>query len=1381
MQKLYTILIALISSLSSQAQIVWDFTTASPTSGIPANSTVSAVSQGNNNGTTALITSVSVSSGYTGASGGNNAGAAARIGALDQTAGTGSAYFEFTLTPAAGAAITISQINFGSRATGTGPKNYDIRTSLDGYATAPASAALAASSVWALFSNTLSLTGATDQAITLRIYGYNGSGSPAAGTANWRIDDLSVTATVSGGTGTPTPSITATPAALTGFATNAGTASYSKSTVVNGSNLTTDITISASNGYEVATDTNVYASSIVLPRSGGAVSNIPVYARISASAPTGPVTGNLTLSAAGATNQLVSLAGTVNTIVPPVTAHIVLNQIYGGGGNSGSFYTNDFIELYNNDSTAVNLSGWSVQYSSATGSGWASNLTALSGIIPAHGFFLIQESTTAGATSNLPVADLTGTIALGATAGKVILCNTTTAQTGTDPSGVGVIDKVGYGTTANGFEGSPTPAPSNTTSVRRVTDGVDNNNNSTDFVVGSPLPRNSTYTTSSPAIASLSPLNGAQNIPYNYTLVVGFNKPVSKGSGNITIIENGVSRLIDVNSSAVVIGSNAQVTINTLLSGGKTYSIEIDAGAFKDVYGNAFAGLLTTTGWTFTTYDNSSITPLPAHFDFETCSGSGLLPNGFTEYNVTGAEVWDCTAFGRDSSAPAGTAAFGHAVQINGFSNGANNLDSDWLISPRFDLTGTTFPLLSFWSRNAFAGDPLQLKISTNYSGTGDPRLATWTDLNGKLPSQGSDVWTLSSNINLSGFKQGSVYFAFVYSSSTDDGSRWTVDDISVVNSLTAPPPSLTLSTNNLEFGYTAGGNDTTRKLTVTGNDLTGNITFVTEGGFLVSTDSIHFDTTAVLGKDSSNNVAKTVFVRFAPLVNNSQFIDSLLVGISDSVGKVNLKGNTIDPASTLNVVDWNLNWFGTPEAGFGPADKTLQEQNVGKILPTLHADIYALQEVVNEPALANIVASMPGYAYVINNYGSYSNTTGSLQYPLNTIQKLAFVYNTAKIKNIHTDSLLTLGVNTAADTATTYYNDFASGRFPYMLTADVSLSDNNGGTITKQVRFINIHAKANTAPVLTAYARRKDGAHALDSLVKTTYPLDNVIMLGDFNDDLNETITAGVTPPVTSYSSFTIDDSALYSFPTMPLSPAGQHSDVNYTSVIDNVIITKPQAAYYLPGSATVLSDVSGLVSKYGTTTTDHYPVFTQYSFAPLTPVPVKLLDFTATAQGLIAKLSWTTTAANDSKQFWIERSGDGINFSTIGFLPAKANGTVAATYTFYDLVPLPVNYYRLREVGSAKQSDYSKTIRLDFVKPVIVSVAPNPAFSFVNVSIQPSAETVRIQLIDLTGRIVTENVLAPGVSTVRIDVSKLPKGIYVVKAISPSGAAAVRLLVVL
>src|SRR5690349_17875690 len=62
-----------------------------------------------------------------------------------------------------------------------------------------------------------------------------------------------------------------------------------------------------------------------------------------------------------------------------VSDTIVISQVYGGGGNSGATYTNDFIELFNPGTTAVDVSGWSVQYASATGSMWQK--TALSGTL----------------------------------------------------------------------------------------------------------------------------------------------------------------------------------------------------------------------------------------------------------------------------------------------------------------------------------------------------------------------------------------------------------------------------------------------------------------------------------------------------------------------------------------------------------------------------------------------------------------------------------------------------------------------------------------------------------------------------------------------------------------------------------------------------------------------------------------------------------------------------------------------------------------------------------------------------------------------------------------------------------------------------------------
>ena len=161
--------------------VYWNFQTDAPTSGVPSGLTVSAVSQGNNNGTTTLLTASSVSSTYTGFSAANNAGAAARTGVLS-TALSGSAYFEFTITPNSGFSFSITSISFGSRETSTGPKAYSLRSSADSYASDLATGTLSATSAWALKSNAgLSISRAV--ATTYRIYGYNGAGGASAKTA----------------------------------------------------------------------------------------------------------------------------------------------------------------------------------------------------------------------------------------------------------------------------------------------------------------------------------------------------------------------------------------------------------------------------------------------------------------------------------------------------------------------------------------------------------------------------------------------------------------------------------------------------------------------------------------------------------------------------------------------------------------------------------------------------------------------------------------------------------------------------------------------------------------------------------------------------------------------------------------------------------------------------------------------------------------------------------------------------------------------------------------------------------------------------------------------------------------------------------------------
>ncbi|MCW2793196.1 MAG: Endonuclease/exonuclease/phosphatase [Nocardioides sp.] len=204
------------------------------------------------------------------------------------------------------------------------------------------------------------------------------------------------------------------------------------------------------------------------------------------------------LIAAAAGLALVS-SGVALATVAPAQANIagtslVISEAYGGGGNGGSTYKNDFIEIYNPTGADISVAGWSVQYRSVASTGVGA-VTNLSGSVPAGGYYLVQEAQGAGGTTDLPAPNATGTIAMAGTGFQVWLASTTTAltpPTGNVPAGTtNIVDFVGAAPTAASYETSRAPAPSNTTSVSRNGAGADTDVNSADFTAGAPGPQNS--------------------------------------------------------------------------------------------------------------------------------------------------------------------------------------------------------------------------------------------------------------------------------------------------------------------------------------------------------------------------------------------------------------------------------------------------------------------------------------------------------------------------------------------------------------------------------------------------------------------------------------------------------------------------------------------------------------------------------------------------------------------------------------------------------------------------------------------------------------------------------------------------------------------------
>ena len=248
-----------------------------------------------------------------------------------------------------------------------------------------------------------------------------------------------------------------------------------------------------------------------------------------------------------------TLTGGVHQAGALPSANLVISQIYGGGGNSGAPYTNDYIEIFNRGNSPVDLSsGYSLQYASALGTGnFGANSAQISeltsGLLLPGQRWLVQEAggaSCAPTCAPLPAPDAVDATAINmsATGGKVAIV------TGTDPLGCNgnptpcspaqlarIVDLIGYDG-ALYYEGAPAPTLSNTTAAFRAADGcTDTDNNGADFGVASPAPRNSMTPKQpcdveyAPSVSSTNPSTGTSGVARDATITINFSEPVNVG------------------------------------------------------------------------------------------------------------------------------------------------------------------------------------------------------------------------------------------------------------------------------------------------------------------------------------------------------------------------------------------------------------------------------------------------------------------------------------------------------------------------------------------------------------------------------------------------------------------------------------------------------------------------------------------------------------------------------------------------------------------------------------------------------------------------------------------------------------------------------------
>ena len=254
-------------------------------------------------------------------------------------------------------------------------------------------------------------------------------------------------------------------------------------------------------------------------------------------------------------------------------------------------------------------------------------------------------------------------------------------------------------------------------------------------------------------------------------------------------------------------------------------------------------------------------------------------------------------------------------------------------------------------------------------------------------------------------------------------------------------------------------------------------------------------------------------------------------------------------PRAQLTVLTWNLDWFQDPSEG--PSDDDAQYAAVRDVLRQHAATLMALQEVASEAAFERLLQDLPSYAGALSGY--------------EWKQRTALLWDRARFE-------------LACAHAVSGFSD--AGRPPLELL----LHDKHDDT---QLLVVVIHAKAQSDA--RSYQERQQLASALADYLAAEHPALPTIVLGDFNDELKGSITAGQDTP---YLPFTEDPR--YATPTLLLNH-GVAGEASYAtgSTLDHIVLSRELGARVQAGSVNVLRDeLLADEPSFTTRVSDHFPV---------------------------------------------------------------------------------------------------------------------------------------------------------------------------------------------
>jgi DNA/RNA endonuclease G (NUC1) len=397
------------------------------------------------------------------------------------------------------------------------------------------------------------------------------------------------------------------------------------------------------------------------------------------------------------------------SVLPLIADHITISQVYGGGGNSGATYTNDYIELYNPTASTITVTGWSLQYASAAGTSWT-NKQPIGGVIGPGEYYLVELASGGANGAPIPVMpNISGDINISATTGKIALVNNSNNLSGGCPLGTDpdIVDFVGYGTGATCHEGSANaPAPGNSTAIFRKNSGsLDADQNGTDFTNATPPNPPSPRRTApivelGPWVSGTDPGTDDNTIPYDATITVNFSEPVTVDPGwysiNCTVTGAHTSateaHFSDLKTYAVTPNVSFQFGEQCTVTITKTAVHDVDTDDSGPDTDNLFADYT----WSFTVVGAGQAAPYPPSVHLTMGNPSGATASLAFPNNYLMEKPTYSLSYNRDKGTPNWVSWhldnnwYGTLARVDTFRPDPK-VDPSWYRVQAFDFSGTGF------------------------------------------------------------------------------------------------------------------------------------------------------------------------------------------------------------------------------------------------------------------------------------------------------------------------------------------------------------------------------------------------------------------------------------------------------------------------------------------------------------------------------------------------------------------------------------------------------------------------------------------------------------------------------------------------------------------